>query len=133
MPNELQSIPARFTPGTVLEGRLSSAIVLDVHEVSSLAVLLLLPSGYRVITKLWQIEAWNPAAQLTEGWKLERLADDREDPDWSVYLQDIESITAVLNDHRWHAGEPAYRYRVAPPDSATDDEMSHIEEIGGIL
>jgi hypothetical protein len=133
MPNELPSVPERLTPGTVLEGRLSVAIVLEVHEASSLATLLLLPSGYRVVTKFWQIEAWDPAPQLTEGWRIERLVDDRENPDWSVYLQDIESIAAILNDHQWHGIEPAYKYRVSPPDNATDEEMTRIEDAGGIL
>src|ERR1700719_1358734 len=125
-------VPERLTPGTVLEGRLSFAIVLEVHEASSLAVLLLLPSGYRVITKFWQIEAWNPAPPLTEGWRIERLAANRDDPDWSVCFQDIESITAILTDHQGDGGEPAYKYRVAPPENATADELAHIEDIGGI-
>jgi hypothetical protein len=127
------SIPAQFNPGTVLEGRLSLAIVLDAHEAESLAILLLLPSGYRVIAKFWQIEAWTPAPPLTGGWQIERLTDHKPDPDWRAFLPDIESIAAVLNDHHWHGGEPAFRYRVVPPDSATDDELSHIEDIGGIL
>jgi hypothetical protein len=133
MTDALLPVPEGLTPGTVLEGRLSSAIVLEVHEASSVAVLLLLPSGYRVITKFWQIEAWNPAPPLAEGWRIERLADDKEDPDWAACFPDIESIAAILNDHQWHSGEPAYKYRVAPPESATDDELTHIEDIGGIL
>ena len=89
------------------------------------------PSGYRVIAKFWQIEAWTPAVPLTGGWHIERLAGKLQ-PDWRACLPDIDSIAAILNDHHWH-GDESYRYRVEPPDSATDDELSHIEDIGGIL
>jgi hypothetical protein len=133
MPSEQSSVPARLLAGTVLEGRLSSAIILEAHEQLSLAIVLLLPSGYRVITKFWQIEAWGLAPPLTEGWRIERLSGSTDDPDWSAHLPDIECIAAILNDHNWHGSEPAYRYRVVPPDNASDDEMTRIEDLGGLF
>jgi hypothetical protein len=133
MSGEQPSVPPRFKAGTVLEGRLSSALVLDAREETSLFILLLLPSGHRVITKFWQVEAWELAPAMTEGWRIEQLTAGRGDPAWSTVLPDIESIAAVLNDHNWHGDETGYRYRVFPPDNASDEEMSRIEDLGGLF
>ena len=132
MCDELLSAPSQFKPGIFLQGRLSLALVLEVHEAASHAILLLLPSGCRVVTEFCQFEAWEPIPQLTGGWRVERLTSS-ENPDWDICLPGVEFVAAILNDHQAHGKEQAHRFRVIPPDSAGDDEMSQIEELGGIL
>ena len=102
------------------------------REAASDAVLLLLPSGGRIVTEFWQFGAWDPAPPLTEGWRIERLSGG-ENPDWNAYLPDVEFVTAILNDHQLHGKELPHRFRVVPPDGAGDDELSQIEDLGGIL
>lgn len=132
MSNELQTVPAHFKPGSFLQGRLSLAVVLEVREAASHAILLLLPSGGRIVAEFWQFGAWDPVPPLTEGWRIERLTGS-ENPDWDAYLPDAEFVAAILNDHQLHGKEQAHRYRVVPPDGAGDDELSQIEDLGGIL
>jgi len=132
MSNQLLSVPAQFKPGNFLQGRLSLAVVLEVHEAASHAILLLLPSGGRIVTEFGQLEAWDPVPPLTEGWRIERLTAS-ENPDWNAYLPGFEFVAAILNDHQLHGKEQAHRFRVVPPDSAGDDEMSQIEGLGGIF
>lgn len=132
MSNELLSVPSQFKPGSFLQGRLSLAVVLDVHEAASHATLLLLPSGHRILTEFCQFEAWDLVPPLTEGWRIERLTAS-ENPDWNAYLPGFEFVAAILNDHQLHGKEQAHRFRVVPPDSAGDDEMSQIEGLGGIF
>jgi hypothetical protein len=125
------STDARFQPGVLLRGYLSAAIVLERHETSSLATLLLLPSGYRVIAKLGQVEGWQITPALSAGWLVERVSDDDEATQWRVYLPDTDTTAAVLHDHRWHGEEACHCYRVTPPEGASDDDMSRIDELGG--
>ena len=132
MSNELLTVPPHFRPGNFLRGRLSLAVVLEVREAASHAVLLLLPSGGRVVTEFCQFEAWDPVPPLTEGWRIERLTGS-ENPDWNFYLPGVEFVAAILSDHQLHGKELPHRYRVVPPDSADDDELSQIEDLGGIL